>query len=137
MAKKLPTWIASKTDDRGVVGINLGKSHSKPGWNVWSPDFGFFTSKHVTFDETVFPFKDGTFKLVGGSTGGGGGVAAPIVAAPTAEDDDDDDQDDDESQADSGPGAGIVGGSSDSASDGRSGSVSDGGSDDESRVTNG
>ena len=46
VAKKLPTWIASKTDDRGVVGINLGKSHSKPGWNVWSPDFGFFTSKH-------------------------------------------------------------------------------------------
>ena len=87
VAKKYPTWVASKTDDRGVLGINLGRSHSKPGYIVWSPDFGVLASKHVTFYETVFPFKDGTFALHGGSTGGGVSFsAAGVDHAPTAED---------------------------------------------------
>ena len=90
VAKKLPTWVESKTDDRGALGVNLGRSHGKPGWNVWTPDFGLLTSKHVTFYETVFPFKDGTFALDGSTGGGYGGSsfeAAAMGAAPTAEDD--------------------------------------------------
>ena len=93
VAKKYPTKVAGKLDDRGVIGVNLGRSRKRPGYNIWTPEYGVFTSKHVVFYETEFPFKDGTFALQrrstgGGATaeGGGGGFTAP-TAQPTAEDD--------------------------------------------------
>jgi hypothetical protein len=112
VAKKYPRWVQGKLDDRGVVGVNLGRSRTRPGYVIWSPEYGVFTSKHVVFYETEFPFKDGSFALGrrstgGGATTGGGGVHifAP-ASVPTAEDDEsgdednDDDEDDDESDDD-------------------------------------
>ena len=93
---KLPApWVQSNTTARGVEGINLGKARGKPGWWVWSPEYGLLTSKHVTFYETRFPFKDGTFALHSssrstGGTGGGGVWFAP-TEEPTAQDDEPDD----------------------------------------------
>ena len=93
---KLPApWVQSNTTARGVEGINLGKARGKPGWWVWSPEYGLLTSKHVTFYETRFPFKDGTFALHSSSrsTGGtgGGGVSFAPTEEPTAQDDEPDD----------------------------------------------
>lgn len=117
VAKKYPTKVAGKLDDRGVMGVNLGRSRKRPGYNIWTPEYGVFTSKHVVFYETEFPFKDGTFALQrrstgGGATaeGGGGGFIAP-TAQPTAEDDESDDSDetesdDDEDDDDDGDGSG-------------------------------
>ena len=52
-----------------MEGINLGLSRTKPGYVVWSPEYGFFTSSNVTFFETVFPFRDGTMSLPAGRQG--------------------------------------------------------------------
>ena len=89
---------------RGVEGINLGRVRGKPGYAVWTPTYGIFNSKHVTFFERRFPFQDGTFSLSSPrqSTGGGGGggvAAAPAVpvAEATSDYSDDDDDDDDPS----------------------------------------
>ena len=86
IAKKFPTWVRSKADDRGVMGINLGRARAQPGWWIWTPDFGVFPSDDVTFFETVFPFKDGTFKLAArkhqSAGGGGAGIDMTAAAAP-------------------------------------------------------
>ena len=121
VAKKYPTWIEGKLDDRGVAGVNLGRSRTQPGYCVWTPEYGVFVSKHVVFYETEFPFLDGTFALQRRSTGGGaatGGGFAPTTEQTATEDDndsddnnngggggggdDDDDEDDDDDDDDEG-----------------------------------
>ena len=75
-------WLDNKMSARGVEGMNLGRTRGKPGWAIWSPEYGIFHSKHVTFYERRFPMRDGTFSLkarrqsTGGSTGcsSGGGT---------------------------------------------------------------
>ena len=94
VAKKYPTWIEGKLDDRGVAGVNLGRSRTQPGYCVWTPEYGVFVSKHVVFYETEFPFLDGTFALQRRSTGGGaatGGGFAPTTEQTATEDDNDSD----------------------------------------------
>lgn len=126
VAKKPAPWVQNKTDDRGVVGINLGRSRTKPGWNVWCPEYGVFTTKHVTFHEHSFPFNDGTFVLptqrrsTGGTGGGGigGDIAiAPAMAPPTDDDSDDDDNGDDADDSDGDDGGGDDGGGDDGDDD--------------------
>ena len=102
IAKVPHPWLQNKMSPRGVEGINLGRVRGKPGYAVWTPMYGIFNSKHVTFFERRFPFQDGTFSLssprqsTGG--GGGGGVAAapavPVAEATSDYSDDDDDEDD-------------------------------------------
>ena len=84
--RKPEPWRQNKLDDRGVVGINLGRHRSKPGYWVWTPAYGLITSKHVTFKENDFPFKTGEFTFARQQSTGGGhfslaNAMLPVVPA--------------------------------------------------------
>ena len=87
IARKPLPWRDGKLDTQAVEGVNMGRARTKPGWWVWSPEYGLFTSSNVTFFQDDFPFKDGRFTLgksqakeQAAAMGGGGGVmsAAPV-----------------------------------------------------------
>ena len=93
-------WREHKQSARGVKGINLGKARTKSGYWVWSPEVGLFTTKHLTWRETQFPFKDGTFvwgdkPRAAPGTGGGGMDSTFMPDLPEADDGEDDDDRDD------------------------------------------
>ena len=98
IARKPIPWRDGKLDTQAVDGINLGRARTKPGWWVWSPEYGLFTSSNVTFFQDDFPFKDGRYALtasaaksMAATTGGGGGGGGVMSAAPVQDDDDGDD----------------------------------------------
>ena len=96
-------WRQHKQSARGVEGVNLGKCRTKPGYWVWSPEVGLFTTKHITWRETRFPFKDGTFvwntktapATAPPGTGGGGMDSTFMPDLPRANDGDDEGTEDD------------------------------------------
>ena len=91
-------WRTGKIGAQAVVGINLGRARTKPGYWVWSPEYGLMTSSNVTFYEDVFPFKTGefTFDTDTGAkqppTGGSG--YAVMSTVPVGDDGDDGDDGD-------------------------------------------
>ena len=115
IARKPVPWRDGKIDAQAVEGINLGRCRTKPGWWVWSPEYGLMTSSNVTFFEDDFPFTDGRYTLPdvvvskSAGTGGGGGI---MPAAPMADDDDGEDDDDDDHD-----GGDLLGDDSDSDDD--------------------
>ena len=142
IARKPLPWRDGKLDTQAVEGVNMGRARTKPGWWVWSPEYGLFTSSNVTFFQDDFPFKDGRFKLgksqakeQAAAMGGGGGV---MSAAPVQQDDDgdssgDEDDDDGDDEEDNGSGPGLADPDEDSdedEDDDDSESGADGGEDD-------
>ena len=91
-----------KLGEQNVVGVNFGRARSKPGWWVWTPQFGLMTSSNVTFFAKDFPFKTGEFAIRGlvsmTQSGGVGdgldfGDGLPHLGDGGEDDDDGDDAD--------------------------------------------
>ena len=54
VARKPIPWRDNKIDAQAIDGVYLGSARGKPGYWVWSAEYGLMTSSDVTFFETEF-----------------------------------------------------------------------------------